>query len=378
MPPDPRVFISAVSSELRTARDHVAKTLEGVGIQAIWQDIFGAPGGDLREVLKRKIDGCNGLIQLVGRCYGYEPPSFDHPLYPESYTQFEARHAIAQKRTVWFLILESTFPREIAEAEDEDKRALQQAWRVRVRRCGHVYYTVSDVVFAENQALRIAHQCHQEFGLLGQGKNSYLERLERIEKALEKRASDRRDNKGDSIAAQATAIPEKKLALTPSDESKTTPRIPGCIFVSYAAPDVDVAAFVVQQLQAAELPVWFDREQLQPGDRWEELTRDAVQNQCGLFLSLVSNFSAQRSEGFMFFERNLAAKRSKILGEESVFYIPVRIDDGEPLIPENEPAGTQRLYGVRCLGGRLDDGVIERLRELRRAYCIRNGLPADS
>lgn len=372
MHPVPCVFISAVSSELRAARDHVAKTLEGVGIQAIWQDIFGAPGGDLREVLKRKIDGCNGLIQLVGQCYGYEPPSFDDRLYPESYTQFEARYAMAQKRTVWFLILESSFPRENVEVEDQDKMALQQAWRVRVRRCGHVYYTVSDVVFAENQALRIAHQCHQEFGLLGQSKDSYVARLERIEKALEQRASERRDDEGDSVVTRATTIPEKRLPLTPIYASSTTRRIPGCIFLSYVAPDVKVATFVARQLEAAGLPVWFDRQQLQPGDRWEERTRDAIQKESSVFLSLISNFSAQKVEGYMFFERKLAAERNQNQADPSAFYIPVRIDDGEPLVPENEPVGKQQLYGVRCLGGKLDDKFIERLRELCRPYCMQD------
>jgi hypothetical protein len=65
----PRIFISAVSKELRSARQLVANTLFSLGYEPIWQDIFGADQGDLRAVLRKKIDGCKGVVQLVGQCY---------------------------------------------------------------------------------------------------------------------------------------------------------------------------------------------------------------------------------------------------------------------------------------------------------------------
>ena len=87
MSPRPPVFISAVTAELRSARQLVANTLMFLGYEPIWQDIFGTEGGDLREVLRKQIDECNGVVQLVGKCYGAEPPQSDEKFGRVSYTQ---------------------------------------------------------------------------------------------------------------------------------------------------------------------------------------------------------------------------------------------------------------------------------------------------
>ena len=86
-------------------------------------------------------------------------------------------------------------------------------------------------------------------------------------------------------------------------------RAPGCIFVSYAAPDLEIARYVVSQLQKAGLLVWFDKEQIEPGVDWRETLREAVEERYGLFLSLTSATTTQRLEGFNIFERNVAARR---------------------------------------------------------------------
>jgi len=64
------IFISAVTSELKSARQLVANTLQFLGYDPVWQDVFGSGQGDLRGVLRKKIDDRKGVIQLVGRSYG--------------------------------------------------------------------------------------------------------------------------------------------------------------------------------------------------------------------------------------------------------------------------------------------------------------------
>ena len=49
----PVIFISAVSRELRTARDLVAKTLISLGYEPKWHDIAPAETGDLRAILRK-------------------------------------------------------------------------------------------------------------------------------------------------------------------------------------------------------------------------------------------------------------------------------------------------------------------------------------
>ena len=102
----PCIFISAVSSELKTTRQLVANVLLRLGYDPIWQDIFGTESGDLRQVLRDKIDQCEGLIQIVGHGYGAEPPSVDPDLGRVSYTQFEFLYAQQQGKKTWLLFAE--------------------------------------------------------------------------------------------------------------------------------------------------------------------------------------------------------------------------------------------------------------------------------
>ena len=64
----PAIFISAVSRELKSARQLVANTLTFLGYDPEWQDIFGTEEGDLRAMLRRRIDSCKGVVHVLGRC----------------------------------------------------------------------------------------------------------------------------------------------------------------------------------------------------------------------------------------------------------------------------------------------------------------------
>src|SRR3954471_5537510 len=97
----PTIFISAVTRELKNARQLVANTLEFLGYEPVWQDIFGTETGDLREMIRRQIDQCSGVVQLVGQCYGFEPPRPDEQFGRVSYTQYEALYARSQGKKVW-------------------------------------------------------------------------------------------------------------------------------------------------------------------------------------------------------------------------------------------------------------------------------------
>jgi hypothetical protein len=154
----------------------------------------------------------------------------------------------------------------------------------------------------------------------------------------------------------------------------------GCIFVSYASPDLEIARYIVSQFQKAGCLVWFDKEQLQPGENWEEELRKAVEERCGLFLSIISNHTAVRLESYNIFERNLAARRREKFADSAIFYLPLRIDDGDPLIPENEPRGTKKIQGVRKPAGHLDEDFIRYLRDKQRENCAALGCraPPDS
>ncbi len=71
----PRLFISAVTAELGHTRQLVANVLSRLGYDPVWQDIFGMEPGDLRQVLRDKIDGCDGLsLSTIHLPSGIIPP----------------------------------------------------------------------------------------------------------------------------------------------------------------------------------------------------------------------------------------------------------------------------------------------------------------
>lgn len=152
-------------------------------------------------------------------------------------------------------------------------------------------------------------------------------------------------------------------------------RAPCCIFVSYVGADLEIAQYIVSQLQKAGLLVWFNKEQITFGEDWQEMLREAVDQTCGLFLSVISNDSAKGVDNYALFERNVASKRRERLPETAVFYLPLRIDDGEPLIPDNEPRGVKKMQAERKPGGHLDPDFIGQLRDLQNECRRRRGLP---
>jgi tetratricopeptide (TPR) repeat protein len=142
--PRPAIFISAVSRELRSARQLVANTLTFLGYEPVWQDIFGLKGGDLREVLRQKIDQCRGVVQLVGQCYGAEPPTIDPAFGRVSYAQYEALYARRRGKKVWYLFIDETFPIDEHEPESGDLRELQATYRRRVQADAHLFHALAN------------------------------------------------------------------------------------------------------------------------------------------------------------------------------------------------------------------------------------------
>src|SRR5574337_434778 len=110
----PRILLSAVSAELRTARQAVARTVRTLGYDPVSQDDFPTGHGELRQWLREQIDGCEGLIQLVGDAYGAEPPAADPDYGRVSYTQFELLHAVRRGKKTWVILIGEAFQRDRA------------------------------------------------------------------------------------------------------------------------------------------------------------------------------------------------------------------------------------------------------------------------
>jgi hypothetical protein len=155
MSPRPTIFISAVSKELRSARQLVANTLTFLGYEPVWQDIFGTEGGDLRQMLRTQIDQCKGVVQLVGQCYGAEPPAPDPEFGRVSYTQFEALYGRKKGKKVWYLFMDENFPIDQHEPEPEEVRQLQAAYRNVLKGDTHLFHPLASREALEAGVLKL-------------------------------------------------------------------------------------------------------------------------------------------------------------------------------------------------------------------------------
>lgn len=155
MSPRPTIFISAVSKELRSARQLVANTLTFLGYEPVWQDIFGTEGGDLRQMLRQQIDQCKGVVQLVGQCYGAEPPVPDEEFGRVSYTQFEALYGRKRGKKVWYLFMDESFPIDAHEPESEEARQLQASYRNTLKADTHLFHPLASREALEAGVLKL-------------------------------------------------------------------------------------------------------------------------------------------------------------------------------------------------------------------------------
>ena len=151
----PLIFISAVSRELHSARQLVANTLTFLGYQPIWQDIFGTEGGDLRGLLRQQIDQCKGVVQLVGQCYGAEPPTADEQFGRVSYTQYEALYGRKRGKKIWYLFIDEHFPRDACDDEPAELRELQATYRLRLQSDTDVFHPLTSSEALEASVLKL-------------------------------------------------------------------------------------------------------------------------------------------------------------------------------------------------------------------------------
>jgi tetratricopeptide (TPR) repeat protein len=149
------VFVSAVSRELKSARQLVANTLTFLGHQPVWQEIFGTESGDLRAALRQQIDHCHGVVQLVGHCYGAEPSTPDEEFGRVSYTQYEALYARKCDKKVWYFFIDDHFPADPCDNEPQELRDLQTAYRRTLQSDTHVFHPLRSSEGLEASVLKL-------------------------------------------------------------------------------------------------------------------------------------------------------------------------------------------------------------------------------
>lgn len=100
------------------------------------------------------------------------------------------------------------------------------------------------------------------------------------------------------------------------------------IFLSYAREDLKIAQRLYNDLKRKGLELWFDREDLLPGQNWEEAINQAISN-CSYFLALLSSNSLSK-RGYIQKELKMALDILDEYPPSKVYIIPVRLDECMP------------------------------------------------
>lgn len=145
----PKIFISATSGDLSSAREIAAKALLTINCHPVEQTNFEPDWRSVTDMLRGKIGDCQALIHLVGFRYGAEPdPATLPPGTPRrSYTQMEYHLARELGLRVYTFLLPEIYPFDLpAKAETTEQTQLQAAHRALIQSSPHLYEKPASVL----------------------------------------------------------------------------------------------------------------------------------------------------------------------------------------------------------------------------------------
>lgn len=164
---------------------------------------------------------------------------------------------------------------------------------------------------------------------------------------------------GASAPGEARAPAEARPATLATAER-------GAIFLSYASEDRPVVERLKDQLEAARLDVWFDRDDLAGGDRFDATIKTRIQT-CSLFVPILSRNVLTPEPRFFRKEWTYAVEVASLLPATRAFLFPVAIDEIPPTSQE-VPTVFRDVHWERLEGGRASERLIETLRRHFRDY----------
>src|SRR5262249_31505054 len=147
----PKIFVSATSGDLRTARAAVKDALLTIECHPVEQTTFGPDYRSVQRMLEGKIRDCQALIHIAGLRYGAEPDPATMPAGTphRSYTQreYDLGQTLATRRgdkrfRVYTFVCPDGFPYDTEpDQESPEKRALQAAHRETILAGNPIYET---------------------------------------------------------------------------------------------------------------------------------------------------------------------------------------------------------------------------------------------
>jgi hypothetical protein len=128
------------------------------------------------------------------------------------------------------------------------------------------------------------------------------------------------------------------------------------IFISYVREDQVLVDKLVSDLKAKGALIWLDRDDIDPGQRWQDAIRDAIE-QGNLFIACFSTNSESKRKSVMNEELEIAIGELKKMRYGTIWFIPVRLD--RCTIPRIPIWGNQTLHDLQwvSLADGWDEGI---------------------
>ena len=140
----PEIFISATSSDLRSARQIVRDGLLSLGCLPMVQEHFPPDARTVRAMLRARLAECDAVVHIAGECFGAEP-ALENPDAPRrSYTQLEYDLARELRKPLYVFLCAERFPYDAHPAEPAAARELQQVHRAALASGDQLFYIIAD------------------------------------------------------------------------------------------------------------------------------------------------------------------------------------------------------------------------------------------
>lgn len=134
------------------------------------------------------------------------------------------------------------------------------------------------------------------------------------------------------------------------------------LFISYASEDREAARKLRDALNAHDIDVWYDEDELTGGDAWDQKIRRRIR-ECDYFMPVISDATQARREGYFRREWRQAAERTLDMADDVMFLVPVNISN-VPEIGARVPERFQQVHWTRCPGGESNPNLEELCRQV--------------
>ena len=108
------------------------------------------------------------------------------------------------------------------------------------------------------------------------------------------------------------------------------------VFISYVKENTEIVDLLCQELKSHRIEVWRDQDDIDPGLRWKQEIRRAIQ-QGGFFIACFSKEYTARDKTYMNEELIIAIEELRQRSTDRAWFIPVKLNDCD--IPDRDIGG---------------------------------------